>query len=132
MTTAGIIIALIVYFIIPLAGLLLFLRLKNRMKNEHIQNAPITELFIIFATYGGLLLILLTSLIWPLDWSGMASLGCFYLILGAPIIMGIIAYRHRQSKNISRYHNWIFLSGLLYFITAPVTFMTLLFMSNKN
>jgi hypothetical protein len=123
MTAKEIIIALTIHLIIPLIGLLYFLRLRKQMKRENIQNAPTTELFIIFATYGGLLLIVLTTLFW--QWSGMASLGTFYIILGAPIAMSIIAYKYRHLKTISKYHNWIYLSGLLYFVIAPVTIFLL-------
>jgi len=129
MTATQIISALTIHLILPLTGLLCFLRLKKQMKNENIPNAPTTELFIIFSTYGGLLLVALTTLFWL--WSGMASLGTFYLILGAPIVMGVIAFRHRQTKTISKYHNWTYLSGLLYFVIAPVTFGILLLVS-KN
>ncbi|MBK7970363.1 MAG: hypothetical protein IPK08_16270 [Bacteroidetes bacterium] len=104
MTVKETIIALSIHLILPLTGLLSFLRLKKQLKKENIPNAPITELFIIFATYGVLLLVVLTTLFW--QWSGMASLGTFYLILAAPIVMGIIAYRHRHTKTISKYHYW--------------------------
>lgn len=129
MTTTQIISALTIHFILPLTGLLWFLRLRKQMKNENIPNAPTTELFIIFSTYGGLLLVALTTFFWL--WSGMASLGTFYLILAAPIVMGIIAYRHRTTRKISKYHNWTYLSGLLYFAIAPVTFFVL-FLVSKN
>jgi len=66
------------------------------MKKDNIQNKPEVELFMIFATYGGLLLVILTELFWK--WSGMASLGTFYLILGAPIVMGLIFYRHNKTN----------------------------------
>ncbi len=66
-----------------------------------------------------------------ITWSGMASLGTFYLILAAPIIMGIIAYRHRETRTISKYHNWTYLSGLFYFAIAPVIFL-ILFLVSKN
>ena len=129
MTATEIKIALTIHLILPLTGLLYFLRLKKQMKNENVPNAPTIELFIIFSTYGGLLLVALTTLFW--QWSGMASLGTFYLILAAPIVMGIIAYRQRQTKTISKYHNWTYLSGLLYFAIAPVTF-GILFLFSKN
>ncbi len=129
MTATQIISALTIHLILPLTGLLWFLRLKKQMKNEKIANAPTAELFIIFLTYGGLLLVALTTLF--LLWSGMASLGIFYLILGAPIVMGVIAFRHRQTKTISKYHKWTYLSGLLYFVIAPATFL-ILFLVSKN
>ena len=115
---------LIIYIIIPLIGLLCFLRLVKQMKNKSIHNPPVLELFIIFATYGGLILVTLTTLLW--EWSGMASLGAFYLIFGAPIVLGIITYRHWKTKIISKYHRWIFIAGLTYLIIAPLTFFLLL------
>jgi hypothetical protein len=125
MTSIDIIIALTIHLILPLVGLLYFLRLRNQMKNKNIPIAPTAELFIIFSTYGILLLVALTTLFWR--WSGMASLGTFYLILAAPIVMGIIAYRNRKTKTISKYHNLTYTSGLLYFVIAPVTFGILYF-----
>jgi hypothetical protein len=129
MTVKESIIALSLHLILPLTGLLCFLRLKKQLKKENIPNAPTTELFLIFATYGGLLLVVLTTLFW--QWSGVASLGTFYLILAAPIVMGIIAYRHRQTKSISKYHYWTHISGLLYFVIAPVIF-GILFLFSKT
>jgi hypothetical protein len=120
MTTKEIIIALAIHLILPLTGLLCFLQLKKRMKIENIPNAPIIEFFIVFVTYGGLLLVALTSLFW--QWSGMASLGTFYLIFAAPIVMGIISYKQMQTKSTSKYHNWAFISGLSYFVIAPTAF----------
>jgi len=57
MTTTEIIIVLTIHFIFPLAGLLCFLKLKGQMKRENIQNKPTIELFIIFMTYGGLIIV---------------------------------------------------------------------------
>ncbi len=125
MTIAEIIIALTIHLLLPLIGLFNFIQLKTKMKKKEIQNAPIIELFIIFATYGGLLLVTLTALIWK--WSGMASLGTFYLILGAPVAMGVIAYRNRKTKKDTKYHKWTYLSGILYFAIAPVMFLILYF-----
>lgn len=128
MTATEIISALTIHFILPLTGLLWFLRLRERMKTENIPNPPTTALFLIFLTYGGLLLVILTTKFW--FWSGMASLGTFYLILAAPIIMGIIAYRHRKTRAVSKYHNRTFLSGLLYFVIVTVIFV--LFLVSEN
>jgi hypothetical protein len=123
MTVLEIIIALTIHLLLPLIGLNYFIQVRKRIKNEEVQNAPIIELFIIFATYGGLLLVTLTTLFWK--WSGMASLGSFYLILGAPIAMGIISYRHRKTRKDSKYHKWTYLLGILYFAIASATFLIL-------
>ena len=129
MTMMEIVIALAIYFIIPLTGLLFFLQLKKRMKRENVQNRPTIELFIIFATYGGLILVVLTELFWY--WSGRASL----VIFGAPIVMGIIAYRHRHTRTISKYHKWTYILGVAYFIVPVLIFIlflvTLFLMGDK-
>jgi len=124
MKVTEIILAVIINLIIPLAGLLLYLRLIRKIKSEKVDNPPTLELFLIFATYGGLLLVCLTTLFWK--WSGMASLGAFYLILGAPIIMGAIAYRNYKIKEISKYHLWAYKAGLYYFVITPITFIVLI------
>jgi len=112
------IIFLIIYLIIPLIGLLFFLKLERQMKIKNIHNRPTIELFIIFATYGGLVLVILTELFW--QWSGMASLGTFYLILAAPIVMGVIVYRNWHIRTISKYHSWVNILGLTYVVIVPV------------
>jgi hypothetical protein len=129
MTVKEIIIALTIHLIIPLVGLICFLKLKKQMEIENVQKAPKIELFIIFANYGGLIIVALTALFWK--WSGMASLGIFYLIVGAPITMGIIAYKHRNIKAISKYHNWTYISGLSYFLITPLTIVILSFASEN-
>ena len=117
MTLIETIIAIVTYFIIPLFGVMLYQKIDKKMKIEKIPKAPTNELFLIFSTYGILLLISLISLF--LKWSGMDSIGTFYLILIAPIVMGIIAYRQRHTKTISKYHRWTYTSSLLYFAIAP-------------
>jgi hypothetical protein len=121
MTTKDIIIAFLIHLVIPLIGLLYFLKISIQMKKEKIVAVPLISLFIIFATYGSLLLIMLISVFWR--WSGMASLGMLYLILGAPILMGLIAFRYQKKKGISKYHNWTFISSACYFVIAPITFL---------
>jgi hypothetical protein len=124
MTTTEIIIAITIHLVIPLTGLLFYLGLIRRMKREKTNNPPTIDLFLTFATYGGLLLVTLTTLFWK--WSGMASIGTFYLIIGAPIIMGIVAYRNYKNRHLSKYHLRTYKSGLLYFIIAPLTLLTLM------
>lgn len=119
MLIKDIITAILIHLIIPGAGLFIYWILYKKIEKEQIYNPPIKELFLIFATYGGLLLVLLTSLFWM--WSGAASLGVFYLVLVAPILMAIIAIRTKNNRNISRYHRWAFTASVLYFGVAPLT-----------
>lgn len=122
------VIALIIHLLVPAIGIGLYLWLLSKMSDENITNPLIIELFIVFATYGGLLIVILTSLFW--EWSGLASLGTFYLIIGGPIAMGLIAYLNYKRRKESKYHKWTFLSGLLYFIVAPLSF-AILFLIDK-
>ena len=118
-----IIAGLIIYLFLPIIGLIYFFKIKNKMVLEGIKNQPIVEMFLHFVTYGGLLLVVLTSLF--LKWSGLASLGTFYLIIGAPIIMGIVISKQSKNKELSKYHFWTYNLGVLYFLIAPVSFLGL-------
>ncbi len=71
------ILTIIIYIILPFIGLVIFLRLRKKMENEKIMSPPILAYFIIFFNYGGLLTVVLTN--YFLQWSGIASLGVFYL-----------------------------------------------------
>jgi hypothetical protein len=125
--TAYNIIALSLHVIIPLFGLLYYFFLTKKMEKENVTDPPTTALFFVFATYGGLLAIILWTIFGL--WGGLSSLTGFYLILVAPIAMGVTAFKLRQTRTISKYHNWTFLSGLLYFVIAPLTFGILLLVS---
>jgi hypothetical protein len=98
--------AILIHLVVPLAGLGLFLILRRRMLNAHIEEPPVILFFILFATYGALLVLILTALFWL--WSGMATLGLAYLILVAPLLtlgLAVVLYRRRR---ISGYHTAAF------------------------
>ena len=91
LSTFELITAVVIHFIIPVLGIVLYVVLLNKMKKANIQNPPIIALFIEFFIYGGLLLIILTSLFWY--WSAMASLGFIFVLFVAPFIMlGLTIY----------------------------------------
>ena len=115
------IIAIIILFIVPLLGLLFFLRLRKRILNMKIIHPPILAIFTIFITYGGLLLVALTTFF--MEWSGAASLGTFYLIFGAPIAMSFIAYKNYKYRQISKYHKLTYSLALFYFVLATLTLL---------
>jgi len=127
MSTLQIITAIAINLIIPILGVIFFFKLVKKMRREKILNPPIFELFIVFATYGGLLIVALTTLFW--EWSGLASLGTIYLIIPAPIIMVIIAFRNYKLRKTSSYRNILFKVALLYFVIAPITFLSLYLIS---
>jgi hypothetical protein len=108
--------------IIPLIGLIFYLRLIKRMKREEVNNPPSIDYFFIFVNYGGLLMISLTSIFWV--WSGLASIGIFYLMTIGAILMVIIVIRNSKSRQLSKYHKWARKLGMLYFIITPLTLLT--------
>tara|TARA_A100000171_G_C2129653_1_gene145842 strand:+ start:594 stop:980 length:387 start_codon:yes stop_codon:yes gene_type:complete len=111
-------IAILIHAAIPLLGLIFFLILLNKTQKENTQNISWIALFLIFLTYGTLLIMVLTVLLWK--WSGMTSLSSAYLLIGAPIIMGIIAYKNYKNRHLSKYHKWVYRSGISYFLIAPL------------
>lgn len=108
------IVFLAIHLVTPMIGLIFYLRLLQKIKIENVEDPPIIDLFLTFATYGGLLLIILTTIFW--EWSAMASLGPFYLFTLGPIVMGVIAYRNYKKRNVSKYHEWTYQAGKAYFL----------------
>jgi hypothetical protein len=104
--------ALLIHLIVPAVGLQWFLWLRDDMREEQVENPPIISLFMIFATYGGLLLVILTTFFWY--WSGMASLGLAYLLLLAPIVMLIIALCLYPQRKLSCFHKAAFVASACY------------------
>ncbi|MFK7970384.1 MAG: hypothetical protein AB8F95_08460 [Bacteroidia bacterium] len=121
MDNSSIIIPLLIYGIIPVIGGIAYWFLVQKIKKEQITQPPIPDLLVTFLTYGGLLLVLLTSVFWK--WSGMASIGSAYLLLAAPIIMGIIAYRNHTKREVSPYHNGLFWAGSAYLLIIVIAFL---------
>ncbi len=119
--------AIMIHLVIPIIGLLYFIKIIIRMNREKIDNPPILALFMLFGTYGGLLLIILTSIFWKL--SGLASLMTLYLIVGAPIIMYIIAHTQHSNTAISKYHYWTYKLSISYFLIAMLLLVFCVVMS---
>jgi len=120
---------LLIYVIVPIVGVIIYLILRRRMIFKSVIKPPIWEMFIIFFTYGGLLTLILTVFFW--EWSGLSSLGVFYLIFLAPVAMFIVAYRQYKKRKTSIYNLWMFYLGALYFIIFPRTFL-ILYHFSKN
>lgn len=126
MKAIEIISVIVVHFVIPLVGLLIYFRLIIKIRQENIESPPVIDLFLIFVNYGGLLLIILTELFWK--WSGMASLGFFYLLAAAPIVMGIISHKNYKRRQLSKYHLFVYKAGLLYFVIMPTVLLILIWL----
>jgi len=127
MTVVEILIAIYIHLVVPLAGLILYRRLVRKMRTENVPQPPVAGMFLVFVNYGGLLMIILTSFFWY--WSGMASLGMVHLLLVAPFVMGVIAYRNYNRKHLSRYHDAMFKAGALYFVVLPMGMLLVYFTS---
>ena len=104
--------ALLIHLVVPAAGLQWFLSLRDDMREERVENPPIIPLFIIFSTYGGLLLVILTTFFWY--WSGVASLGLVYLLFVAPIVMLLMAWRLHPQREMSRFHRAAYVASVTY------------------
>ena len=104
--------AVLIHLVVPGAGALLYLSIVRRMLDQQIKDPPVISLFIIFATWGSLLVLVLTRFFWY--WSGMATLGLAYLVFLAPIAMGVIAVRIYLDRKLSRFHKGAFVASVAY------------------
>jgi hypothetical protein len=117
MTFMEMAVAILIHLVVPVSGLCLYGRLRNRMIETRIPDPPTVPFFILFATYGGWLLVILTLLLWY--WSGMATLGLAYLMFIAPIVMLALAVRLYKQRNSSSFHFCAFVASAVY-ILFPV------------
>ena len=104
--------AIAIHLLMPLAGFAVFCWLYFHMRRAGIPAPPFVSYFILFATFGGWLLVALTVLFW--EWSGMASLGVFYLVFVAPRITAVLAWRLRQRRADSGFHRAAFWTSAAY------------------
>ena len=102
----------LIHLVVPSAGALLYLAIVVSMLKRQIKSPPIVSLFIIFATWGSLLILILTRFFWY--WSGMATLGFAYLIFVAPFVMLIIAIASHLKRGLSRFHRAAFVASVSY------------------
>jgi len=101
-----------IHLVVPFAGVLVFLWLCRRMWRSNIPSPPYFAGFVLFATFGGWLLVALTALFWK--WSGMASIGVFALAFGAPLITTALTWSLRTRRRLSRFHRMAFAASITY------------------
>jgi hypothetical protein len=104
--------AILINLVLPLAGLQIFIWLRNSIRAAGIERPPIISLFIIIATYGGWIMVVLTLLFW--HWSGMALFGLIYLVFVAPIVLTVLAVMLYRQRGLSRYHLGLFIASSIY------------------
>ena len=124
MSTKEILTAIVIHLLVPLIGILLFVKIRSNMYKKAVRDAPLMELLILFISYGGLLLLSLTSMYWK--WSGMASLGTIYLIIVSPIAMAFVFYRQYKLRKISIYHYGVLIFSVAYYLIAPLVLYLLI------
>jgi hypothetical protein len=112
MTASKVIIAVVIHLLVPLVGLAMFVWLCFRMRTIGIPAPPFVSYFILFVTCGGWLLVALTALFW--EWSGMASVGVFFLTLVAPWITAAAAWRLGSKRTLTAFHRRAFFGNLIY------------------
>ena len=112
MSVSKVIAGIGVNILVPLLGVVVFVLLCRRIRQAQIQSPPFFYYFILFATYGGWLMVLLTALFW--EWSGMASLGVLYLVLIAPFVTAGIAYSLHSSYSLSVFHRVAYIASIVY------------------
>lgn len=105
--------AVLINLFVPALGFWFYWKLSRRM--SHPLSLP---LFLIFVSYGGWLMVVLTGLFGFM--SGMATLGVAYLMFIAPIVMVVLAYRLWAHRNLSKLHFRLFWASAAY-ITFPLS-----------
>jgi hypothetical protein len=108
-----------IYLLVPALGVAFYIYLRQYVISEVTDRVTLLKLKILFMTYGGLLLLVLTTLFW--QWSGMASLGTAYLVLGAPVLMSYFALSMSRKPQLSRCERWIFNASLSYLAVMLIT-----------
>jgi hypothetical protein len=112
MTQSQIVKVLVIHVAVPLFGIVLFLLLCFRMKQVNVATPPFVPWFILFFSAGGWLLVALTALCWK--WSGMASIGVFFLVLVVPCLTAASAWSLQSKRSVSTFHRFAFLGSIGY------------------
>lgn len=101
-----------IHLLVPLLGVATFLLLCRKMSRAQIPSPPYFAFLVLLATFGGWLLVLLTTLFW--EWSGMAIIGVFSLLLIAPVATMILAFGLHEQQALSRFHQGAFVASVAY------------------
>ena len=110
-----------IHVLVPSIGLICFGMLTHQMRRYKIPSPPILAWFLLFATFGGWVLVFLTGLFWR--WSGMATIGVCYLIFAAPVITALLAWNLRH-RRISIYHRSAFFVSLGYTTLVMIVWLS--------
>ena len=103
---------LAVNLLVPLMGIFGFRLLCREMYKSEIPFPPYISYFVLFSAFGGWLLVILTNLFWV--WSGMASLGVFFLVLIGPFVTAGVALSLYGRRELSNFHLSAFIASIAY------------------
>jgi len=101
-----------IHVVVPLLGTTVFALLCRKMQQTHVQSPPFLSYFILFAIFGGWLMVCLTALFWR--WSGMASIGIAGLVLVAPFVTAGVAISLRSRQTLSAFHRGAYFASIAY------------------
>ena len=119
MTVSELATAVAIHLLVPFFGAIAFLLLCRRMSRANIPSPPYFSWFVLFGTFGGWLLVVLTALFW--EWSGMASIGVFALAMVAPVVTTALAWNLRPRRALSRFHRRAFAASAAYSVGMFIT-----------
>jgi hypothetical protein len=122
MSLSKLITAVAIHLLVPFVGVVAFLLLCRRMSRAHIPSPPYFSWFVLFGTFGGWLLVVLTALFW--EWSGMASIGVLGLALVAPFVTAALALSLRTRRALSQFHQGAFAASVGYSCLMLVTVLS--------
>jgi len=97
---------ILIFLVIPLVGVALYAWLCRTMTKRNIPEPPYVSYFFLFAHAGIWFLLLLTTALW--GWSGMSSIGLFYLLLVSPFPPIAFAFILHGDRCNSAFHRWAF------------------------
>jgi hypothetical protein len=100
-----------IHLVTPALGVAVYVWFCLRMRRT-VSEPPYFTYFFLFATIGSWLLVVLTALFW--SWSGMASLGVFFLLFGSPFIALAFAFFMYPERSDSAFHRWAVRACLSY------------------
>jgi hypothetical protein len=98
--------------LVPILGIIVFRFLCRRMWQAKIPSPPFISYFILFGAFGGWLVVILTDWFWV--WSGMASIGVFFLVLIVPFITAGVALSLYGRRSLSKFHLNAFVASIGY------------------
>ncbi len=116
------IIPILIYFVIPIVGLATYIMVVKGLKSK-VDSVPYFSTFFLFLVYGGLLLIILTSVFW--EWSKLLLSVVLFQGLLSPVVAGLIVFFIKHDFSV--YHKWIYFAAIGYFpLLLPVSVFCLI------